>query len=223
MPLTNPDLVLRGVVFDMDGVLVDSEPLHYHALSSVLAAEGHAWTEEDNERLLGTTVEDSFRIISQTVPLSKPVDSYVSNYDDMVLSLLKGPLDPAPGVMSLLQGIRVRGAPTAVASSSYRSWIAATLRSLGLTRYFSVTVSGEDVSHGKPAPDIYLAAARKLNLHPSECVAIEDAPNGALSAKRAGLRVVVVRTPYTAHLEMPPADLTVDSLEELPADDLLSL
>src|SRR5947209_194437 len=120
----------------MDGVLLDSEPLHYRALSGMLASEGYAWTEEDNGRLLGTTVADSFRIIHETVPLAKPVEAYLSLYDTVVLEILQGALDPSRGVRELLDELGRAGFPVAVASSSRRSWIDATLRSLALAAHF---------------------------------------------------------------------------------------
>jgi beta-phosphoglucomutase-like phosphatase (HAD superfamily) len=104
-----------------------------------------------------------------------------------------------------------------VASSSPRSWIAATLRSIGLGDVFPVIVSGDDVprDRGKPDPAIYLLAAQRLGVAPGRCLAIEDSPNGVLSAHRAGMRVIGVRTSYTAHLRLEGADQVVDSLVEL--------
>jgi len=209
-----------AVIFDMDGVLLDSEPLHYQALSRVLGAEGHAWSEKDNERLLGTTVTDSFRIIAESVPLARPASAYIPIYDRAVVEVLSQPLEPSPGARDLLNQLRGLGLPLAVASSSLRSWIDATLRSLNIAGYFSAIVSGEDVENGKPAPDIYLRAAELLGVAPACCTAIEDAPNGILSAKRAGLRVIALRTPHTSRLSLEGADITVDCLEDIDVTQL---
>ena len=205
----------RAVIFDMDGVLLDSEPLHYQALSRVLTREGYTWTVADNERLLGTTVEDSFRIIDEMVHLRLPREYFLTTYEAEALALLQGPLEPSAGVVSSIDMLAERGLCLAVASSSRRSWIDATLRSLGIAGRFSVVVSGDEVANGKPAPDIYLRAAGLLNMAPEVCTAVEDAPNGLLSARSAGMRVVAVRTPYTKNLDLSQADVVIDSLEEL--------
>lgn len=205
----------------MDGILLDSEPLHYEALRAVLAREGHVWSREANERLLGTTVGDSFRTIAETVPLRGEPESYIPVYDREVLQILSGPLTPAPGVRALIGRLKELGAPMAVASSSLRSWIDATLSSLDISESFDVVVSGEDIANGKPSPEIYLKTADLLAVSPSDCLAIEDAPNGVQSAKAAGMSVIAVRTPYTEHLSLGPADLIVNSLDEVevnPAD-----
>jgi len=208
-------LRFQAVIFDMDGVLLDSEPLHYEALSAVLAREGHEWTRKDNERLLGTTVVDSFRVIAETVPLAHPIESYIPVYDRQVLDILHRPLTPAPGALPLIRELRRLSVPMAVASSSLRSWIDATLASLGIADFFRVIVSGEDIENGKPAPDIYLRTAAILGNEPNVCLAIEDAPNGVLSAHAAGMQVVAVRTPYTRRLPLVGAALIVSSLEDL--------
>lgn len=212
----------RAVIFDMDGVLLDSEPLHYRALRDVLAGEGHEWTEKDNERLLGTTVADTFRIISQTVDLMRPHDDLIDIYNTEVLAILSGPLEPAPGLLHLLGRLRSHGVPIAVASSSLRDWIETTLGSLRIRAYFSIVVSGEDIKQGKPAPDIYLRTAELLDVPPVRCAAIEDAPNGIASAQAAGMRVIAVRTPYTVHLSLDAADYIVDGLADIDLAMLLT-
>lgn len=205
----------RAVIFDMDGVLLDSEPLHYRALRDVLAGEGHEWTEKDNERLLGTTVADTFRIISQTVDLVRSHDDLIDTYNTKVLAILNGPLEPAPGLLPLLDLLRAHGVPIAVASSSLRDWIAATLGSLRIRAYFSIVVSGEEIENGKPSPDIYLRTADLLGVRPVHCAAIEDAPNGIASAHAAGMRVIAVRTPYTMDLSLDAADCIADALADI--------
>jgi HAD superfamily hydrolase (TIGR01509 family) len=197
----------------MDGVLLDSEPLHYEALSRVLAEDGFEWTERENEQLLGTTVADTFRIIGESLPLTRTTESYLGIYEARVIELLSRPLEPAPGVKPLLARLKSAHVPLAVASSSQRSWIQATLRSLDVAQFFDVVVSGDEVARGKPEPDVYLRTADLLDVFPGRCTAIEDAPNGVLSAKRAGMYVVAVRTPYTRLLTLEGADVVVDTLE----------
>lgn len=214
--------VSEAVIFDMDGVLLDSEPLHFKALQRVLQDDGFDWTETDNEELLGTTVRDSFRIIGKRRALTRSVDSYVQIYESAVLDVLSHPLEPAPGVVKLLVALKDRGVPVAVASSSQRSWIEATLHSLAIDHFFGIVVAGDEVARGKPAPDIYLRTSERLGIRGDRCTAIEDAPNGVLSAHAAGMYVIAVRTPYTRHLPVEGADLVVDSLDEVTVDKALN-
>ncbi len=203
------------MIFDMDGVLLDSEPLHYQALSELLASEGHSWSEEDNRSVLGTTVPETFRQVSERFHIVDSMDLLIDRYDEAILRVLSRGLEPAAGVRELLDRLRARQIPVSVASSSRRSWITATLRSLKLDDQFEVVVSGDDVVNGKPAPDIYLLAAERMGVTPKACLAIEDAPNGIASAKAAGMKVVAVRTPYTEGLDLGEADVIVDDLTEL--------
>ncbi len=207
-------LPTEAVIFDMDGILVDTEPVHLDAINAVLAAEGHRLTEEQNEQFLGTTVDHTWGRIVELFGLSRPVGEYLEVYNAEVLERLSRPLTPLPGVREVLAMLESRGTRLAVASSSQMVWVKATLRSLGLTSYFPVLVSGDSVARGKPEPDIYLRAASLLEVEPSLCLAVEDAPRGILAARRAGMTVVAVRTPFTRHLSLDGADYVLDSLAE---------
>lgn len=202
----------QAVIFDMDGVLLDSEPLHFQALNEVLGRAGYQLTAHEYEELIGVTLEETWRRLIERFDLRERLDVYAARYDEAVLTILRRPLDPSPGVVTLLEALREASVPLALASSSKRNWIAATLHSLGVADYFPIVVSGDDVARGKPDPEIFLLTARKLGLPPEQCVVIEDSPHGVTAASRAGMRTIAVRTPYTAHLPLPEADLIVDSL-----------
>jgi HAD superfamily hydrolase (TIGR01509 family) len=210
-----------AVVFDMDGVLIDSEPLHYRVLNQVLRdAEGYTLTEAENDEFLGTTTEAMFGTLIARHALRHSIAEYVQAYESALLEVLQRPLTPQPGVVALIEQCAARGVAVAVASSSKRSWVTTTLRSLGIARWFCVVVSGDDVVRGKPDPEIYLLTAERLGVRPERCLAIEDAPNGVASARRAGMTVLGVRTPYTAHLKLEGVLRSVDSLEDVRLDEL---
>jgi HAD superfamily hydrolase (TIGR01509 family) len=147
--------------------------------------------------------------------LREPRDVYEARYDAAVLRILDRSWPAAPGVAALVRRLQELGVRLAVASSSKRAWVMATLRSIGLADNFPVVVCGDDVSYGKPDPEIYLLAAERLAVVPKQCLAIEDAPNGVLSARRAGMAVLGVRTPMTRHLRLDGVQRVVDSLAEL--------
>jgi HAD superfamily hydrolase (TIGR01509 family) len=212
---------IQAVIFDMDGVLIDSEPVHFMVANQVLGAAGHALTREENEAFIGMTNAPFWAAMIDRFSLPETADSYVATYERQLLHALEQPHAPEPGVIELIEAARQRGLCIAVASSSPRSWIDATLRSIGLANAFAVIVSGDDVPprEGKPHPAIYQLAARRLKVQATACLAIEDSPNGVLSAHRAGMYVIGVRTPYTAHLSLEGADRIVDSLSQVALDD----
>ncbi|MDQ3809686.1 MAG: HAD family phosphatase [Chloroflexota bacterium] len=204
-----------AVIFDMDGVLIDSEPLHFEVLNEVLASEGEAISRADNEEFIGTTTETLWTALIARRQLAHTREEYETRYDAAVLRVLARPHPAAPGAAELARHLRRLGTRLAVASSSRRTWVAATLRSIGLDDAFDAWACGDEVARGKPDPEIYLLAARRLGVPAEQCLAIEDAPNGVLSAARAGMAVLGVRTPYTAHLPLDGAQRVVDSLTEL--------
>jgi HAD superfamily hydrolase (TIGR01509 family) len=212
---------IQAVIFDMDGVLIDSEPLHYRVLNQVLRdADGYTLTEAENEEFLGTTTEAMFDTLIARHALRHSTARYVQAYESALLDLLQRPLIPQPGVVALIEQCAARGLGLAVASSSKRSWVTTTLQSLGIAHWFGVVVSGDDVVHGKPDPEIYLLTAARLAIRPERCLAIEDAPHGVASACRAGMMVLGVRTPSTAHLRLEGVLRSVDSLEDVRLDEL---
>jgi HAD superfamily hydrolase (TIGR01509 family) len=128
------------------------------------------------------------------------LDDYLTRSDEALLRLLQRPLTPTPGVAELLARVRWRGVRLALASSSRRSWVDATPRAIGLHQAFEVVLSADDVRRGKPAPDLFLLAARRLGLPAEQCIVIEDSPNGLRAGRRAGMTVAAVRRPEAADL-----------------------
>jgi HAD superfamily hydrolase (TIGR01509 family) len=217
-----PDSAL-AIIFDMDSVLLDSEPLHLQALNQVLAPLGYWATAAQNQQFYGLTNEGCWRILVQRYGLLGRLDDYLARYDEAVLRLLERPLTPTPEVTELLARLRRHGMRLALASSSRRSWVDATLRALSLRQAFEVVLSGDDVRCGKPAPDLFLLAARRLGVPAERCVVIEDSPNGVRAGRRAGMTVVAVRRPETADLAFDDADCVVDSLADGRLEQLLGI
>ena len=213
-----PPTAYDAVVFDMDGVLLDSEPLHHTVLNEVLAGEGHSLSFEQYRPYIGTTLEYTWGDIVQRLGLRGPVAQYIAQYDAGILESYRRHSVIAPGVEELLALLAGRGLRLAVASSSRTSWVEAALETLGLRRSFELIVSGDMVQHSKPHPEIYLLAAERLGVPPKRCLAVEDSPKGAESARAAGMTVVGVRTEYTAHLSLDGAAVVLDSLEQFPAE-----
>jgi HAD superfamily hydrolase (TIGR01509 family) len=206
----------QGVIFDMDGVLVDSEPLFFNAINRVVTSEGASpISEEENElHLIGTTVEETWRRLKELRHLPRPTEAYIQRYDTVVRQVLKEELAPQPGVTRILEACAQRGLPKAVASSSLRSWIYLKLEAIKLQNAFDVVLGGDDVTYGKPAPDIYLLAAQCLGLPPHKCIAIEDSPVGITAAVGSGAYTIAVRTHSTRNLDISQAHAVLASLED---------
>jgi HAD superfamily hydrolase (TIGR01509 family) len=201
-----------AVVFDLDGVLWDGEPLYHEAFNLLLAPHGHSLSDDDYNRIIGRSLEACWAWIRDRFGLRIPDAEFLDDYDRTVLELLRRPLAPLPGVRELIDELRGRRLPIAVASASLRQWVDATLGGLGLAGAFDATVSASEVAAAKPAPDLFLEAARRVGVPPQRCLAVEDTPPGLRAARAAGMFAVQVRASSTAQPPQPEADLVLDSL-----------
>ena len=205
----------KGILFDMDGVLVDSEPLFHKAVNIMVERCGAApITEEENNRyLLGTTVEETWVRVKELRGISQTPAELLAGYNEVVKDVLRSDLTPRPGVRDLIAEAQRRRLPVAVASSSLREWVNLKLSVIGLTDAFSVALGGDDVENGKPAPDIYVKAARLIGLDAGDCVAIEDSPIGLAAASASGAYTVCTLTDSTRDLDLSAADVIIENLE----------
>jgi HAD superfamily hydrolase (TIGR01509 family) len=212
----SPGLTPRAVIFDMDGVLLDSEPLHHDAVNAVLFEDGlPPLSLAEYTRYLGTTDEDMWRDLRTTCGLGRRHEHYLSRFDAHVLAAYRQHAIAAPGAIDLLDRLAACGLPLAVASSSRVQWVETCLDTIGIRRYFDDIVGGDMVARGKPDPEIFLLAARRLRVQPASCVVIEDSPAGVTAARRAGMRAIAVCTAYTPPGMVRGAHLTVKSLAEV--------
>ncbi len=206
----------KGILFDMDGVLVDSEPLFHKAVNIMVERCGAApITEEENNRyLLGTTVEETWVRVKELRDVPQTPAELLAGYNEVVKEVLRSDLTARPGVRDLIAEAQRRGLPIAVASSSLREWVNLKLSVIGLTDAFAVKLGGDDIENGKPAPDIYIKAARLIGLEATECIAIEDSPIGLAAASSSGAYTVCTLTDSTRHLDLSDAHVIIENLEE---------
>ncbi len=204
----------RAVVFDLDGVLWDGEPLYHEAFNVVLAPYGCTVTKDDYSNIIGHSVEAAWDWVLKRFEITEDPASFLHRYNEAVLKLLANPIEPLPGVRELLSELRRRRTPVGLASASLRQWVDATIRGLELDDAFDATVSASEVSRSKPAPDLYLTAAERLGLAAGECLAVEDTGAGVASAKAAGMFAVQIRASSTALAPLPEADLVIDDYSQ---------
>jgi len=206
---------LQAVIFDMDGVLVDSEPFGFEAMRRVMARHGLPYGEEENAEFLGRTTLDSCRILRARHRLLESEETLADWYVEAMLEqIARGPI-PMAGVPEVLRGVRGAGYRLALASSAEVRLIDANLAALAIRPLFEAVVSGTQVARGKPAPDVFLAAAERLGVPAAACLVVEDSRNGLLAAKAAGMRCAVVPCGQTLHQEFGEADHRIAALPEL--------
>jgi HAD superfamily hydrolase (TIGR01509 family) len=189
-----------AVVFDLDGVIVDSEIWWDEARRDFAAARGKTWTEEDRVAVMGANSRQWSRTMRRRLGIDDEDDRIEREIVDAVVARYRREGPPRiEGAAEAVRRIAARW-PVAVASSAHPEVIAAALDATGLVGVFGVVVSSDEVEHGKPEPDVYLEAARRLGLPPARCLVVEDSYNGVLAARAAGMTVVLV-----PNATIPPA------------------
>jgi HAD superfamily hydrolase (TIGR01509 family) len=191
------DFCPQAVIFDMDGLLVDSEPVWEITEQAMLAARGRQPDPEIRKTLIGLRMRDFWLGMSSAYELSDSIEVLSDEIVARMTELIAAGVEARPGARELLDYLYARQIPCAIASSSPMPIIDATVTAQGWDRYFQMRVSGDEVTHGKPAPDIYLEAARRLGFAPAACLALEDSPNGARAAVAAGM--ICYAVPDTSH------------------------
>jgi HAD superfamily hydrolase (TIGR01509 family) len=204
----------RAVVFDLDGVLWDGEPIYHEAFNVVLKPYGHVVTWDEYENIIGNSVEAAWAWVLQRFGITDSPGAFYLAYDVAVLELLAHPVEPLPGVRELLRELKSRGVLVGLASASLRQWVDATLAGIGLADEFGTTVAAGEVPHAKPAPDLYLKAAANLGVDPKLCVAVEDTPSGVRAAKAAGMYAIQIRAASTALAPIDEADAVIEDFGE---------
>jgi beta-phosphoglucomutase-like phosphatase (HAD superfamily) len=208
---------IRAVVFDLDGVLVDSEPWWDESRVDFAARRGLSWGPDDQHAVMGPNSLGWARIMAERLGLDEPIEAIADEVVGGVVGRYRS--RPAPVIEPAVRAVRrLRGRYSlAVASSSHAAVIQAALEALDLWPAFEVVVSSDEVAHGKPAPDVYLEAVRRLRQEPGACLVVEDSLNGVLAGRAAGMRVVLVPSAL-----VPPADgarevasLVLESLDQL--------
>ena len=208
----------KAVIFDMDGLMVDSEEQHSQTFEAILREYG-ADPEKDQHGIVhipGVKGLENWRIFKEKYQIDEDEQILLEKKKAKMLDLhRKLGIEPLPGLIPLIKMLYKNGYKMAVGTSSVKDRALLVLEKLNIERYFPVVVTGEDVTHGKPAPDIYLQAAEKLGVKPTNCVVLEDATQGVLAATAAGMKCVAVPNQYTRKGDFSQADLVLESLTDL--------
>ena len=187
----------KAIIFDMDGLLVDSEPIWHEAETAMIEARGHVYTPEVRAQIIGLRLDEFVEILHTVYNFNESHDAIIQEVTDRMLALIPLRVTVKPGAQEVIDYVVGQGFPVAIASSSPLSIIEATVQSQNWQDIIPIRCSADAVARGKPAPDVYLKAAELLGVDPADCLALEDSPPGARAAVSAGM--VCYAVPDTTH------------------------
>ncbi len=206
---------IEAVIFDMDGLLIDSEPLQFRAWSEYVETLGHRLTGDVLSNMLGRRLIDSARVVVDAFALDMAAEEVAEERDRYFLSMVPGKIGPQPGAIELVNTLQCRQIPMALATSGHRRYVDMALESACIPRLFTVEVTGDLVTHGKPHPETFLTAASLLGTEPARCLVLEDAPNGVNAAVAAGMPCLAIPGHETSHDDLAGADAILESLADV--------
>ncbi|XEC97273.1 HAD family hydrolase [Paenibacillus tarimensis] len=214
--------MIGALIFDMDGVIIDSEPMHVDVDLVTSEYFGIAVTKEHFEEFVGMTNPEMWNILKQRYHLPQPVSEIIDYQLSLKINVLKAAdMEPIDGIKELIHELREHNIPCAIASSSPRKFIEEVLLKFNMTHLFQRIVSGEEVAHGKPAPDVYIEAASQLGVDARSCVVLEDSKNGIAAAKAAGMKCIGYDNPNSGNQSLLEADIIVRSIRDIRVEEFL--
>ena len=209
---------IKAVIFDMDGLMIDSEPYWEKTTMALFAKQNKPYSPIINEYAHGRGLRDVIEYFKREWGIVGETDALIAERKEMLYEFLLNDLSFMEGAQELIRAIHKKSIPLAIATSAHvKERTNEILSKVDLAKVFAVTVSGEDVKKGKPAPDIYLKTAELLNIDPSQCLVFEDAPNGVIAAKAAGMTVYGINKDedFYSKLKEVGADEVFRSLKEV--------
>lgn len=209
--------MIKAVIFDFDGVIIDSEPLNDIHFPKYLKKIGVNVAPDFLEKFKGTSSKTQWSHLIEKYKLTKPINQLIAECSKDYLKFTKSipNLKPMIGLKELLIKLSESKVKIALASSASKNRIHVVLDRFKITKYFSIIIGADDITHGKPHPEVFLLAAKKMEIHPSDCLVIEDSTNGVLAAKNAGMKCIgFADVPYNKQ-DLSKADLIVNSLNNI--------
>lgn len=206
---------VQALIFDMDGLLVDSEGLASDAMDRLLDEYQLDRKPEIHDKLLGRRLVEALAIVRDGYGMEVDVEILIARYSDLRIEALRGSVKAMPGAQEIIARARLAGLPIALATSGMRIHADISLGETGLADLFDSETTGDEVTRGKPAPDLFLLAAERLGIEPAHAVVLEDSPLGVEAAKAAGMRAIAVLGHPERTVDFPvPPDVVVKNLDQ---------
>ncbi|HMC10811.1 MAG TPA: HAD family phosphatase [Pirellulaceae bacterium] len=202
----------RAVVFDLDGLMFNTEELYQEVGTELLRRRGYVFTQELLDQMMGRPSQIALQMMIDTHTLKSTVEELLAETDEIFPEILRTRLAPMPGLVELLAALEQKAVPKGIATSSRRSFVERVLGTFGYQPRFSPILTSEDITHGKPHPEIYLKAAERLNVTPGEMVVLEDSQNGCRAALAAGAITIAVPGEHSRRHDFTGVALVADTL-----------
>lgn len=208
--------MIQAVLFDMDGVLVDSQTIHYNADRMTLLYYGIETDNQTLEKYAGTTTPNRMQSFQRDFGVKESLPALCEKQGEILEGLLRDSvMEAIEGIPDLLTALSEKGYRLGVASSTKRRLVELILEKIKIKRFFEEVTTGDEVANGKPAPDIFLAAAKKFTVLPQNCLVIEDSENGVQAGKAAGMKVIGFQNATTGKQNLHQADFVIESFQKL--------
>lgn len=213
---------MKAIIFDMDGVIIDSEPIHFEIEKGLLEELGGVYSGEAQNSFVGTTDYIMWSTFKEQFNLEPSIDEIINmKKEKFIENVNRIPL--IKHVKEFMSSLHEKGYLIALASSNNSCAVDEVIERFGLGKYLNFAISGEDVVNSKPHPEIFLKAAKRMKVNPSDCLVIEDAKNGVEAAKSAGMKCIGFNNPNSGNQDLSQADLIIDSYEDINLDTIKSL
>lgn len=219
--------MLKAVIFDMDGVIIDSESIHREVEKKIFNSLGVNISDEEHDTYVGMTSMGMWREIKSRHNLkeSSSVEELTKMSVENYIKFIQGnkSIEPIEGVVELIDDLHKNNIKLAIASSAVRKSIETVVCMFRLEKYFNIRISGEDIKRGKPEPDIFLMAAERLGVQPEDCIVVEDSKNGVHAAKKAGMKCIGFRNQSSGDQDLSSADMIIKKFHDINCKRLSSM
>jgi len=213
--------LIKAVIFDLDGVIVESENAHIEAEKQAFLKNGLQISAEELHKYTGTTAKVMFSELIRKYRLNTTFEEIFHRKESILFRLLEEDAEPTKGIIMLLSNLKSKKVKLAIGSSSTKKQIKFVLNKLGIAYLFDSVVGAEDIVHSKPDPEVFLKAAAQLCVNPEECLVFEDSELGVKAAKRAHIKCVGYRNPNSGNQDLSEADIVTDDFSKLDVETLL--